>query len=164
MWLGRKAYFEPSDASRTFWRRALVAAAVACLPLHLLKTLPHLSNITVQAYYGVAIPMLYNFAFMTALVAAFMLLWFHAGNGYRGQRFIIAFGRMSLTNYIVQSIIGVTLYYHFGLNLWCRTGAFESLLLGIAVFAVLLHLSRRRIATHRQGPLEYLWKKATWIV
>lgn len=165
MWLGRKAYFEKSDESRTFWKRALLAAALSCLPLHLLKTLvpPHISNITVQAYYGIAVPMLYNFAFMIFLVAAFMLAWFHAGNGYRGQRFIIPFGRMSLTNYIGQSIIGVVLYYHFGFNLWCKTGASETFLIGLAIFAILLLFSSRWLSAHRQGPLEYLWKKGTWL-
>ena len=165
MWLGRKSYFEKSDESRAFWLRALVVAAVICVPLYLLKTLvpPHINNITVQAYYGVAVPMLYNFAFMTLLVAAFMLAWFHAGNGYRGQRFIMAFGRMSLTNYIGQSIIGVILYYHFGFDLWDKVGAFETLLIGIAVFILMLLFSRRWLASHRQGPLEYLWKKGTWL-
>lgn len=165
MWLGRKAYFERSDASRRFWLRAAVAAAAACIPLYLLKELvpQHIANVTVRSYYGIAVPMLYNFAFMTLLVAVFMLAWFRAGNGYGVQRFIIPFGRMSLTNYIGQSIIGVTLYYHFGLDLWWRTGAAETLLIGVALFVVLLLFSRRWLAGHRQGPLEYLWKRGTWL-
>lgn len=165
MWLGRKCYFEQSGESRKFWRRALLAAAVACVPLYLLKELvpQHLSNVTIQAYYGIAIPMLYNFAFMTLLVSAFTLAWFYAGNGYGAQRFITPFGRMSLTNYIVQSVIGVTCYYHFGLNLWDKTGAFESVLIALAIFVVLLLCSRRWLSGHRQGPLEYLWKKGAWM-
>lgn len=165
MWLGRKSYFEKSDISKRFWHKAIVTSAIICLPLYLLSRLvpPHISNITVQAYYGIAIPMLYNFAFMTLLVSAFMLLWFRSGNGYRWQRFITPFGRMSLTNYIGQSIIGVILYYHFGLNLWCHTGAFETLLIGIGVFILQLWFSRRWLSTHRQGPLEYIWKRGTWL-
>lgn len=100
---------------------------------------------------------------MSTLVSAFMLAWFYAGNGYTVQRFIIPFGRMSLTNYIGQSILGVTIYYHFGLDLWDKVGAFESVLIGTGIFTALLLLSRRRLASHRQGPLEYFWKKATWI-
>lgn len=165
MWLGRKKYFIYSAESHKFWVRALVLSAVACLPLHLLHTLvnPHISNVTVSAYYNIAIPMLYNFAFMSLLIAAFMLLWFHSGHGYRCQRFIISFGRMSLTNYIAQSIIGVTLYYHFGFNLWDKVGAFSSTIIALAVFTFLLILSRCWLASHRQGPLEYIWKKLTWI-
>lgn len=165
MWLGRKSLFEKSDASKTFWRKTAICAISACIPLYLLKTFvpAHISNITILSYYGIAIPMLYNFAIMAVLVSAFMLAWFCAGEGYAAQRFIIPFGRMSLTNYIAQSIIGVTLYYHFGFNLWCRTGAFETLLIGFGIFAILLLFSRLRLATHKQGPLEYLWKKGTWL-
>lgn len=165
MWLGRKAYFEKSDDSTAFWRKVLPWSIAACIPLFMLKTyIPaHISNVTVLSYYSIAVPMLYNFAFMSTLVSAFMLAWFYAGNGYTVQRFIIPFGRMSLTNYIGQSILGVTIYYHFGLDLWDKVGAFESVLIGTGIFTALLLLSRRRLASHRQGPLEYLWKKATWI-
>ena len=165
MWLGRKSFFEKSAESRRFWFRTLIIAALACVPLYLLKVMvpEHITNITILSYYGIAVPMLYNFMFMSLLVAAFMLAWFHAGNGYRGQRFIMPFGRMSLTNYIGQSIIGVIIYYHFGLNLWDKTGPFESVLIGIAIFSIMLWFSRRWLATHRQGPLEYLWKKGTWV-
>lgn len=165
MWLGRKSYFELSDESRRFWQRALVAALAAGIPLYLLKTMTtgHISNVTIAAYYRIAVSMLYNFSFMTVFVSLFMIIWFHAGNGYGIQRFISNYGRMSLTNYIGQSIIGVAVYYHFGLNLWCRTGAFESLLIGVAIFALQLLFSNCWLASHRQGPLEYLWKKGTWL-
>lgn len=165
MWLGRKSFFEKSAESRRFWFRTLIIAAIACVPLYLLKEMvsEHITNITILSYYCIAVPMLYNFMFMSLLVAAFMLAWFHAGNGYCGQRFIMSFGRMSLTNYIGQSIIGVIIYYHFGFNLWDKTGPFESVLIGIAIFSIMLWFSRRWLATHRQGPLEYLWKKGTWV-
>lgn len=166
MWLGRKKYFECSDSSRTFWRKALYAAIIASAIFYPLKEFvpQQLTNITILSYYSIIAGMIYNFCFMTLLVASFMLLWFHADNtGYRWQRFIAPFGRMSLTNYIAQSIIGVTVYYHFGLNLWDKTGAAETLLIGIAIFIVLLAFSRRWLATHSQGPLEYLWKRGTWI-
>ncbi len=165
MWLGRKCYFEKSDVSQIFWKKALIISVIACIPLYLLKEFvpQHLSNVTIVSYYCIAIPMLYNFSFMTLLVSAFMLIWFQAGNGYSAQRFIIPFGRMSLTNYIGQSIIGVTLYYHFGFDLWDKVGAFETTIIAFVVFYFMLLFSRKWLSNHRQGPLEYLWKKGTWI-
>ena len=165
MWLGRMSYFEKSDSSNRFWRRTLFAAVVACIPLYILKTFvpQHITNVTVLSYYSIAVPMLYNFAFMAVLVSAFMLIWFYAGNGYRAQRFISAYGRMSLTNYITQSIIGVVIYYNFGFGLWNRTGAFVSILIALGIFAVQLIFSRHWLKTYPQGPLEYLWKRGTWL-
>lgn len=164
MLAGRMELFVKSASSRRFWRRALVAGAVCAMPLYLLKTMvpPTIENITILSYYGIAIPMLYNFAFMTVLVAMFVLAWFVA-DGYRWQRFISPYGRMSLTNYIGQSIIGVAIYYHWGLGLYDKLGALASLAVGVGVFMVQWWFSRYWLSAHRQGPLEWLWKRGTWL-
>ncbi len=165
MWLGRRNLFSDDAANRIFWKKALMYAAVAAIPLYALKTYvpQHISNITVASYYGIAIPMLYNFVFMVILVSLFILAWYGRGNGYRFQRSIIAYGRMSLTNYITQSIIGVAVYYNFGLGLWDSVGPALSVLIGLAIFMAQLMFSRYWLGRHKQGPLEYLWKRGTWI-
>lgn len=165
MWLGRKCYFVRSSQSHAFWLSTLKAAAGCCIPLYLLCRLvpPHISNVTILSYYSIAVPMIYNFAFMALLVAGFMLIWFKTGDGQRWQRFIIPYGKMSLTNYICQSIIGVTVYYHYGFGLFDKVGAFGSVLIAIAIFMTQLAFSRVWLKSHRQGPLEYLWKKGTWL-
>lgn len=167
MLAGRLELFVDSTRSRRFWLRALTAAVVAAIPLYCLKTFvpPHIENITILSYYCIAIPMLFNFAFMTALVAGFTLLWYSkSSHGYAAQRFIIPYGKMSLTNYIGQSIIGVFIYYHWGLNLWDSVGAAGSTAIAIGIFILQLAYSRAWLRTHRQGPLEWLWKKGTWLL
>lgn len=77
--------------------------------------------------------------------------------------FFIPFGKMSLTNYITQSIIGITLFYGFGFNLYKSTGATACLFIAIIIFVVLLAASNLWLKKHRQGPLEWIWKKLTWI-
>ncbi|MDE6490448.1 MAG: DUF418 domain-containing protein [Muribaculaceae bacterium] len=165
MWAGRKELFVKSSASARFWRRAFVAGLLACVPLYLLKTLvpPMIGNITVLSYYGIAVPMLYNFAFMTVLVSAFVMLWFRRDDcGYALQRVVVPYGRMSLTNYIGQSVIGVAVYYNWGLGLYNSVGGAGSVAIGLAIFCVQLMFSRYWLSRHSQGPLERLWKRATW--
>ncbi len=70
---------------------------------------------------------------------------------------------MSLTNYIVQSIIGCGIYLAWGFGLYKCTGATLSLLIGLGIFFVQLYFSRKWLTTHRQGPFEWLWKKLTWL-
>lgn len=161
---GRLELFVKSERSLRFWRRALLWSLAAAVPLYLLKELvpPHLEQATVAAYYGVAVPRIYNVATMTILVSAFVLCWFHAGDGYRLQRSAAAYGRMSLTNYITQSILGVAIYYNCGLGLYDRTGGVACVAIGLGIFFVQLAWSRRWLATHPQGPFEYVWKRLTW--
>ena len=140
-------------------------AILAFIPLNMLRFyVPvYISNPSILISYNVAIPSLANFTFMAILVSAFTLLWFNRGEGYKWQRTIIPYGRMSLTNYISQSIMGVCIYYGFGLGLYNSTGATATILIGLAIFMIQLTFSRYWLSKHKQGPLEYLWRQGTWI-
>lgn len=100
---------------------------------------------------------------MAILVSLFTLFWFKKGEGYQWQKFIIPYGRMSLTNYITQSIMGVCIYYSFGLGLYKTTGATATLAIGLLIFIVQWVFSRYWLERHKQGPLEYLWRQGTWV-
>ena len=103
-----------------------------------------------------------KFAFTAVLVASFVLL-------YRTARFRRAtdslrfYGRMSLTNYIVQSVAGALIFFPFGLGLASLCGYTLSLLVGLAVFVLQVAFCRRWLRNHRQGPLESLWHRLTWL-
>ena len=68
-----------------------------------------------------------------------------------------------LTNYILQSIVGVSLFYGFGLGLYRYTGATICLLIALGIFTLQFLFSRWWLGRHRQGPLEWVWKKLTWV-
>ena len=165
MLLGRNGSFIKSDRTIGLWKRILGIGILAFIPLYLLRVFVpgQISNPSVLLPYNIITQSLGNFAFMLILVSAFVLIWFKKGDGCNWQKFIIPYGRMSLTNYISQSIIGVCIYYGFGLGLYRVTGATESLLIGVFIFTVQWVFSRYWLSGHKQGPLEYLWKQGTWI-
>ncbi len=167
MLLGRLGMFIKSERSVRFWIVVTTTAVLLLLfPLNILKNyVPELiENEKILTPYNTIFGSLWNFCFMVALVGCFALLWFHKDNrGYKVQRFIIPFGRMSLTNYIVQSIIGCGIYLGWGFGLYKYTGATFSLLIGVGIFILQLYFSRWWLTTHRQGPFEWLWKKLTWM-
>jgi uncharacterized protein len=103
-----------------------------------------------------------NFAFMAILVSGFVLLWF-GRSGMKFQRMFVPYGRMSLTNYIGQSLIGTFVFFGWGLSMYKYLGSTMSLLVGVAIFTLQLFFSRWWIARHRQGPFEYFWRIGTWI-
>ncbi|EXY30176.1 hypothetical protein M080_7566, partial [Bacteroides fragilis str. 3397 T10] len=55
------------------------------------------------------------------------------------------------------------IYYGFGLAMYKYAGATASLLIALLIFTVQLIFSRWWLARHKQGPLEFLWRKGTWI-
>lgn len=76
---------------------------------------------------------------------------------------LVPFGKMSLTNYMLMGLIGVFLYQGVGLGLYRYLGSTLSLL--VALILTVLHIigSTLWLKRFKQGPLEYLWKKLTWI-
>lgn len=71
-------------------------------------------------------------------------------------------GRMPLTNYIVQSVVMGVLLSGWGFGLGAVLGRAELALLALAIVAVQIVVSRLWIARFGQGPLEALWRRATY--
>ena len=103
-----------------------------------------------------------NFAFMGGLVS--LVVWLYFKNiGQKILRFFVPFGRMSLTNYVMQSIMGTFVYYGYGLGLYQFTGATFSILVALVLITIQWLFCRWWLKNHSQGPLENLWHKATWV-
>ena len=83
----------------------------------------------------------------------------------RGRGLIQMFaplGRMALTNYLLHSVICVTLSYGFGFALWWRIGASTALAIAAAIIAVQIPLSAWWLSRYRFGPVEWIWRRLTY--
>jgi uncharacterized protein len=74
---------------------------------------------------------------------------------------LAATGRMALTHYIGQTVIGVTLFYGCGLGLFGRLDRWQLALIFVAVVAVQVGSSVLWLKHLRYGPLEWLWRSLT---
>ncbi|WP_281323955.1 DUF418 domain-containing protein [Flavobacterium sp. IMCC34518] len=164
MLIGRKKLFIASIESNLFWKKALQYAITLFIPLFLLKIyLPDIiARKATMNSLSIIVTSWSNCAFMIILVSTFLLLYQKESlNNYLVK--LIPFGKMSLTNYIMQSIVGSFIYYRYGLGLVEYTGATYCLLIGIVLFVLQLAFCTWWLIMHKQGPLEYIWHKATWI-
>ena len=164
MLLGRKQLFVTTLATNQFWSKVLRYAIIFFIPLYLLKT--YMVDIVTRATLSNKLTIIFaswsNVAFMLVLVSSFVLLYQKEVVNKTLSMFV-PFGNMSLTNYIMQSMIGAFIYYRYGLGLFEYTGATYCLLIGILLFISQLSFCTWWLKTHKQGPLEYIWQKATWI-
>jgi len=76
---------------------------------------------------------------------------------------LAAVGKMALTNYILQSVIGTLLFYGYGLGLIGEIGTARVLLLTIPVFLVQVLFSQFWLSRFHYGPLEWLWRSLTYL-
>lgn len=71
-------------------------------------------------------------------------------------------GRMALTNYLTQSLVYLFVFYGFGLGLMRYGGALVCLAIAVGTFGLQILFSRWWLARYRFGPLEWLWRWATY--
>lgn len=161
-YIGRKRLFVSSERNLRIWVKTLIVAAISFAPLYTLKELIMGNDAIVQQSAGTAFDMWQKLAFTLVLVASFVILYQNKtfGRAVGSLRF---YGKMSLTNYITQSVIGAMLYFPIGLYLAPYCGYTVSLLIGLFTFFLQVLFSKWWLGKHKQGPLEYIWHKWTWI-
>lgn len=161
-YVGRRGWFE--DTHLSVWTSVFVRAIVVFFPLYGLgNMLPDfIANKSVLTPLLLIITSLYKFAFMLMLVSGVLFAFYRFG--WRKRLMTIApYGRMSLTNYITQSIIGSMLFYNWGFGLHDNLGITASVIVGALLFVLQWTFCYWWMKSHAHGPLEYIWKKATWI-
>ena len=66
-------------------------------------------------------------------------------------------GRMAFTNYLMQSAIGIIIFYGLGLGHFGTLGLAQLWLLALAIYSGQVLFSSLWLQFFRQGPIEWLW-------
>ena len=77
-------------------------------------------------------------------------------------KWLAALGRMALTNYIGQSVIGMFLFYGIGLGWGSTIGLLQTEVIVLAVFLFQMLFSRLWLSGFKFGPLEWIWRMLTY--
>lgn len=161
MLIGRQEWFLKKNLAQWGW---VLAVAIACFfPLYGLNGMVgnYIVNPNTLTPLKIILSSLANVSFMLIMVSGIIFGFYCSLRVSKVLGLLIPYGRMSMTNYVTQGIIGSLLFYHWGLYL--RLGITASELVGIGIFLLQYILCRIWVGHHSHGPLEYLWKKATWI-
>lgn len=71
-------------------------------------------------------------------------------------------GRMALTNYLLQSVACMFIFYGFGLGLYGQVGTAKATLVVLPVLLAQVLWSRWWLQHFRFGPVEWLWRRLTY--
>jgi uncharacterized protein len=72
-------------------------------------------------------------------------------------------GRMGLTTYLMQALIGTLLLFSFGLDLLGEYGAGVWALISLFVFFLQIVFSKWWLSRFQLGPVEWLWRSLTYL-
>lgn len=165
MLVGRKKLFTHTQENEKYWKYALVISIWCFFPLTGLQNLmpQFIENRAIIDPLNTIVGSLANLSFMVFLASLIYVAYYKTTRGYKLLTRLSPYGRMSLTNYITQSIVGSFLFYNWGLGLHNKLGITQSFLVGIGLFILQYSFACWWMKSHKHGPLEYLWKKGTWI-
>ena len=106
---------------------------------------------------------IYSLFILLMIVSGVVSAWY----AFKGVRSVLhhlcIFGRMSLTNYLLQSIIGSFIFSGYGLECYRLVGTTYAVLIGLGMVICQYLFCRYWFRNHPRGPLEGLWRKLTWI-
>ena len=163
-WLGNTNRFADTKENASFWLKTLLVSTLLFIPLMILFNIRKdiFMDATLVKIIKPIIEMYRNLSFTFVLVSAFILLYkipfFKRLVG--GLKYP---GRMSLTAYVMQSMIGGFVFYGYGLGIGPHVSHTVALCVGIVLFAIQFYFCKWWINKYKQGPLEKLWHQLTWI-
>jgi len=162
LWLVRRGVaLRPQEHRRLIARWAVLGWTIG-LPANVLAAWamehwqylpPSLGGLVAVAAQAVGVPLL---AIGYAATVTLLVL-----DGRSVMRAFAPMGRMALTNYLMQSVICVTLASGWGGGLWWRIGASRAMAIAAVVVVVQLAVSALWMRRHRFGPAEWLWRRLT---
>ena len=77
-------------------------------------------------------------------------------------KFLAPVGQMALTNYLLQTVICLMLFYGYGLGLYGKVAPGVGILVTLVIFTAQVFLSKFWMARFKYGPLEHVWRAFTY--
>lgn len=164
MLVGRRQLFLYSQRHEQLWLKAVGISLLCFFPLYGLSNLlpGYIERSAILVPLKLILTSLSNLSFMVLLVCGLLLTFYRI----KDRRFLMKFtsyGKMSMTNYIGQSVIGSLLFYHWGFELGRYLGITYSFFFGILFVLLQMAFCSWWMNHHKHGPFEGLWKRLTWI-
>lgn len=161
----RKGYFHDVAAHRPFIKKVAIYGLVLGVIGNLIMATfagsegpfpPSVAGVIGVAGYAFGVP-----ALALGIIASVTLLW--QGDVWRRVLGVLApVGRMALTNYLLQTVVCLTIFYGYGFGQFGkhRAGAVTAMALGIFAFQVIASALWLRVFAY--GPMEWIWRQLTY--
>lgn len=101
--------------------------------------------------------------FMAAIILCGFLLLYQNKKWESKLLFFAPYGKMALTNYILQSVIGTFIFFGWGLGYLGQIRTIFLFTMAILLIFIQTIASKYWLQIFKYGPLEWLWRSATYL-
>ncbi len=161
LYIGRKGIYTNLDQYKPLLRKTLRYGFIIGFPTTLLYAWSAMNGrplgLTIHsAIYAVSV-IPFAFFYISAIC-----LWYIKNKERKIFIIFAAPGRMALTNYLMQSVFGMIIFYGIGFALGAKTGLVYVELIAAGVFCIQIVYSYIWLNYNRFGPLEWGWRMLTY--
>jgi len=100
--------------------------------------------------------------FVAPAYASLVVVLCARGTGSLIQSACAAVGRTALSNYLFQTVVATTIFYGYGLGLFGHVTRVEQLVIVFGIWILQAVLSVLWLRRFEYGPVEWLWRRATY--
>jgi uncharacterized protein len=157
---GRAQLFRDTEGHRRFFRGLLLVGGAIALLSTALPMFYTADSAVAGAWMSFA-SSAQKATLAAFYVAAVTLAFWAAPRGWLAS--LAPLGKMGLTIYLLQSLVLAVICCGFGFGLMGEFGSAAAVLIGLGLFLVQVFLARAWMSRYSMGPVEWLWRTATWL-
>ena len=163
MWAGRQLVDGKLLENTALLKKTVLIGLIVGLPSSVFYVnLSGLNSFQTQSLDGFLSVIAYTFAvFPTAFayIAIFTFLW-------RKHSSILSVfaapGRMALTNYLLQTFLGISVFYGIGFGLHIEGAPWSLVIIAVLTFVLQVVISNMWLKAFMYGPAEWIWRMLTY--
>lgn len=143
-----------------WWSLGIFIVSIGLAALIFAPMGPNVTFDNWRTMFGLTAVDLNNIGMTGIILAGFVLLYRKVKAG-RWLATFAPYGRMALTNYVFQTLVGTFLLYGWGLGYLGELRNIYTLLIAIILIAIQMVLSKWWLKKFYYGPLEWIWRSLT---
>jgi uncharacterized protein len=163
MWAGRQLIAGKLLENTALLKKAVLFGLIVGLPSTVvyanLSGLNTFQTHSLEGFWSVILYMLAVFPLAFVCIAIFALLW----RKYPSILSVFAApGRMALSNYLLQTFLGISIFYGIGFGLHLGGAPLSLVVIAILIFILQIIVSNLWLKIFMYGPAEWIWRMLTY--
>jgi uncharacterized protein len=163
MALFKLGVFSAKRSRRTYFTMLVAGAVVGLLLIH--TGIYRNKEVHFDVRYSFFLGAQFNYwgsLFLSAAYIGLLMLWCQRGAGGWLKQRLRAVGQMAFTNYLLHTLICITIFYGPGLGLFAQVNRVGQISIVLAIWVAQLLYSPWWLKRFRFGPFEWLWRSLTY--
>lgn len=164
LYVGRKLIYSKLEENKGFLRKVQIWGFGIGIPMSVAYAYLSLDDRHLPEAFALMDTSAYAFSVVPLSLAytSTICIWFLKGSHSKLLKLFSAPGRMALTNYILQTLLGILIFYGVGFGFGAKTGLIYVIFIAIGIYALEIIFSHFWLKYFNYGPLEWLWRQLTY--